>query len=243
MSAFVSGDYIYRGIPGKKYKFKFRGVMSEHVFEEFASASGMKVRRTYYGGNEITALHDSRGCRCVYETETGSLFTNDTAVLGASHISGGSMARLSALCEKYGVDTIISEIGEDGDEPASVREVVLAFIRRLEGYIVRAKELHWGAETKNRHEFIDELGDKICDFEDSIAEDLMGFLGVRIGIGEAAPDIPDCESIEEFVDGLRSETSAFYLAVKDDANCTGVVSEVESFIHELNKENYLNDLL
>lgn len=115
---------------------------------------------------------------------------------------------------------------------------VLDFISQLEGYKTRIKELHWDEDSLPGHELAGDIEDMICDFEDSVAEDLQGVFGKDIKVKELHPYKIDSNTLKEFIDSLKSSTMLFYKKLDGD-DYVGARSEVEGFIHDINVKKYL----
>lgn len=112
------------------------------------------------------------------------------------------------------------------------------YLNILEGYKTRIKNLHWAAFALNIHVKLDDLLDTVNDYQDSIAEDCMGIYGkmapnVIRGIG--------CPHIEplSMLEGLKGAVVEFYNGLETTAIMSGIKSETEVFIHDLNKYTYL----
>lgn len=119
-----------------------------------------------------------------------------------------------------------------------MKQFVLDFISQLEGYKTRIKELHWDEDTLSGHELAGDIEEMICDFEDSIAEDLQGVFGEDVKVKELRPYKIDSNTLGEFIDSLKSSTMLFYKKLEGD-DYIGARSEVEGFIHDINVKKYL----
>ena len=76
-------------------------------------------------------------------------------------------------------------------------QVYIDFLCRLEGWKTRCKNLHWAAPKKNIHVYLDEFLDVLSDYEDSLAEDIMGVLGSRLS--PTSINGTSCSSIRRFL--------------------------------------------
>lgn len=119
-----------------------------------------------------------------------------------------------------------------------MKDFVLDFISQLEGYKTRIKELHWDEDSLPGHELAGDIEKMICDFEDSVAEDLQGVFGEDIKVKTIHPYKVESNTLKEFVDSLKNSTMLFYKKLDGD-DYIGARSEVEGFIHNINVKKYL----
>lgn len=135
-------------------------------------------------------------------------------------------------------------------ETPSVRPVVeqtvstdpyIMFLCKIEGWKTKCKNLHWAAPNDTIHRRLDDLNEILSDYQDTLAEDYMGIYGkVRPDILNGIPS--DKLDAMSFVDEVISATLAFYESIETTSNCSGIKSETETFIHNLNKIKYLFSL-
>ena len=121
-------------------------------------------------------------------------------------------------------------------------QVYIDFLCRLDGWKTRCKNLHWAAPKKNIHVYLDEFLDVLSDFEDALAEDIMGILGSRLG--PTSVNGTQCLSSNalDLINDVNNATIIFYKKIQDNPNYAGIKSETETFIHNIKKYNYLFNL-
>lgn len=119
-----------------------------------------------------------------------------------------------------------------------MKEFVLDFISQLEGYKTKIKELHWEDKSLPGHELAGDIEKMICDFEDSIAEDLQGVFGEDIKVNTLHPYNVKSTTLKEFIDSLKNSVMQFHKKLDGD-DYIGARSEVEGFIHDINVKKYL----
>jgi hypothetical protein len=119
-----------------------------------------------------------------------------------------------------------------------MKDFVLDFISQLEGYKTKIKELHWEDKSLPGHELAGDIEKMICDFEDSVAEDLQGVFGEDIKVNTLHPYSVKSATLKEFVDSLKNSAMLFYKKLDGD-DYIGARSEVEGFIHNINVKKYL----
>lgn len=135
-------------------------------------------------------------------------------------------------------------------ETPSVRPVVeqtvstdpyIMFLCKLEGWKTKCKNLHWAAPNDSIHRRLDDLNEVLNDYQDALAEDYMGIYSkVRPDILNGIPS--DKLDAMSFIDEVISATLAFYESIETTSICSGIKSETETFIHNLNKIKYLFSL-
>jgi hypothetical protein len=159
---------------------------------------------------------------------------------------------LESLSEEYGVDLLASAIiaaknGEDEIEEVSHQvepspaEYVLEYVKRLEGYRIRIREMHWSAKTHSLHILADSLLEDLESYEDSIAEDFMGLVGYRIQVGAVVPKLPKATEIKALIDEVINDSLVLKSKIENLPAWTGMVNLIDDCVHMLNKSKYLAD--
>lgn len=128
------------------------------------------------------------------------------------------------------------------DKSSSVN-IYIDFICKLEGWKTKCKNLHWSAPRKNIHVYLDEFLEVLSNYQDSLAEEYMGIFG-QMGPSEIFGHPCECIDAQIFINMVSAKTLEFYKTIQDKANVElkGIVSECESFIHNINKYKYLFSL-
>lgn len=132
-------------------------------------------------------------------------------------------------------ETLFASMQEASTQRA---EIFIDFLNNLEGWKTKCKNLHWAAPKKNIHEYLDDFFDVLQNYQDDLAEDYMGILGkMRPNVIKAVP----CESLNafDFIAEVKRKTLYFYSTIPQDTVYKGIVSECETFIHKINKFDYL----
>lgn len=117
-------------------------------------------------------------------------------------------------------------------------DTILRFINTIEGWKTRCKNLHWAAPEKAIHVYLDDFLTVLSGYQDSLAEEYMGINGK---MQPTAVTGVTCNSTNamEFIKQVRLKTLDFYSTISSNSIYAGVRSECETFIHEINKYNYL----
>ena len=121
------------------------------------------------------------------------------------------------------------------------RHVFLSYLSTLNGFLCKAKNLHWAAKGKDIHEYLDDFHKILGDFQDSVAEGYMGILGKMEGDDVQYIDTGNLSPLE-FIDKVISETLSFYRRIPEGAEFSGLRGETETFIQNVQKYKYLFNL-
>ena len=121
-------------------------------------------------------------------------------------------------------------------------QLFINFINLLEGWKTKCKNLHWAAPKKNIHVYLDEFLGVLSDYEDSLAEDIMGVLGSRLSPTSINGTSCSSNNALDFISEVSTATIIFYKKISDNPNYVGIKSETETFIHNIKKYNYLFNL-
>lgn len=121
-------------------------------------------------------------------------------------------------------------------------QLFLDFINKLEGWKTKCKNLHWAAPKNNIHVRLDEFLEVLSDFQDTLAEGIMGVLGIHFGPNDVAGNPGDAESATQFIGQVKEESLSFYSSIPEDPQYCGLKSETETFIYNVNKYSYLFSL-
>lgn len=121
------------------------------------------------------------------------------------------------------------------------QNIFITFISKIEGWKTRCKNLHWDAPRKNIHVYLDEFLEILSDYQDSLAEEIMGISG-KIPPTAITGISPWSSDAWNFIKEVREDTLLFYSQVSQENLYAGVRSECETFIHNINKYIYLFNL-
>lgn len=124
------------------------------------------------------------------------------------------------------------------NEPVNPTELFITFLNKLEGWKTKCKNLHWSAPKKNIHEYLDDFLDILSNYQDELAEEIMGITDkFQPNILKGIPS--NALNAFDFIDEVKMGTLAFYDKIPQDSIYKGVTSECETFIHNINKYIYL----
>lgn len=126
-------------------------------------------------------------------------------------------------------------------------QLFVDYINVLEGVKTKIKNLHWSAkklpnsDKRGAHLYLDDFLDVVSDFQDTVAESSQGQYGVMDT--NAVSGVPfQCSSPKELMNYVEERTAAFYISIPEGPISSGVKSETETFIKNVEKYKYLFDL-
>lgn len=122
-----------------------------------------------------------------------------------------------------------------------MKENVLNFLNKCEGWKTAIKNSHWSSENLSEHKLFDEIADSLSDIEDVTAEIEQGLHG-KINKNELKPTSYTIEGSKKIISDILKDTEDFYSSIKEGEEYIGMRSEIEAFIGELNKYQYLMGL-
>jgi hypothetical protein len=116
------------------------------------------------------------------------------------------------------------------------------FLSYLEGVHSQLKMLHWSSKNHSEHVLTDDIDSSILEYEDRIAECVMGRLNTRFGIGDLKCLLPESKTLDGLINELQNDTITFKKDVEDDIMNSGLVNILDELISDINKWNYLKTL-
>lgn len=138
-------------------------------------------------------------------------------------------------------DTLFTSMSSVPPIGESNSQMFINFINQIEGWKTKCKNLHWAAPKRNIHEYLDNFLEVLQDYQDGLAEEMMGILG------KMQPSVIkgiSCEALNAcaFIDEVKRGTIEFYNKIPSETVYKGITSECETFIHNINKYSYLFSL-
>ena len=124
------------------------------------------------------------------------------------------------------------------ESTGSQSQFFIDFLNQLEGWKTKCKNLHWAAPKKNIHVYLDEFLDILSDYQDGLAEGYMGILGkIQPNVIKGVPS--DALNALDFISQVKTATISFYDNIQQKSIYSGISSECETFIQNINKYDYL----
>ena len=114
----------------------------------------------------------------------------------------------------------------------------LEFLNYLNGYHIRLKEIHWNTTCKAEHLLTDDIDGGVLEYEDKLAENLMGCGDFRFEIDELKTMLPSARTLSEILKEMQSDVNGFQDKL-DDKEHAGIINILEDFTEDINKWKYL----
>ena len=118
---------------------------------------------------------------------------------------------------------------------------IMIYINKLESYKTAIKNLHWSSKHMNEHKLLDDIADKISEYQDEIAEIAQGVYG-KIKLNELKPRKYTITNSKKMLSDLLEDTKKFYPSTSRSKDLIGLRSVVETFLADVNKFQYLMDM-
>lgn len=121
----------------------------------------------------------------------------------------------------------------------ALKEETKTFLSGLEGYHQLLKTLHWSATAMAEHKLLDDIDHSVLEYEDSIAEVVMGITDSRFQNGDLKTLLPSAKNLKDMIRELKTDITNYRNRVE---NNNGLVNILDDFLTDADKWNYLRTL-
>lgn len=123
-----------------------------------------------------------------------------------------------------------------------MKKFILDYICRLEGFKTACQNIHWSSRNMSQHKLFDDISESIRKHQDDISEVAQGIEGNRLSFNTLNGIAYKIETPAKFIDDMLKCTMDFYSKLEKLGNeYVGMKSDVEAYISELQKYQYLLD--
>lgn len=122
------------------------------------------------------------------------------------------------------------------------KEKGVNFLSNCEGYHQLLKGLHWQTDNKAEHLLSDEIDEAVLEFEDKMAENIMGVLDEKIHTGELKTMLPEATDIKGLLSEMEKDIFDFMDYLHDEKPIYGILNILDDFLESINKWKYLATL-
>ena len=112
----------------------------------------------------------------------------------------------------------------------------------LEGTHEILKELHWSTDNHSKHLLTDDIDHGVLEFEDELAEVVMGKLGEKFGKGDLKSMLPEAEELKGILDELEKDVNEFIDSIGGEHGYGGIYNVTDDFLSKIYKWKYLETL-
>lgn len=122
------------------------------------------------------------------------------------------------------------------------KENALKLLNSCEGYHSMLKTLHWSTDNHSRHLLTDDIDHGVLEFEDELAEVVMGKLGEKFGKGDLKTMLPEAEELKGILDELEKDVNEFIDSIGGEHGYGGIYNVTDDFLSKIYKWKYLETL-
>ena len=125
----------------------------------------------------------------------------------------------------------------------SLFEKTKRFLSVCDGAHEICKGLHWSAEHHAEHILTDDIDDAILDYQDKIAEVVMGLTGQKFQVGDLKALVGSSKDCKSFLNELESDLISYKKELGSDIRVDGLINVLDDFATDISKWKYLSTLL
>jgi hypothetical protein len=122
------------------------------------------------------------------------------------------------------------------------KDKALELLCSLEGYHQALKMMHWSTDNHSKHLLTDEIDGDVLEFEDELAEVVMGTLGEKFGKGDLKTMLPEAEELKGMLDELEGDVNKFIDSIGGEHGYGGIYNVTDDFLSKICKWKYLETL-
>ena len=122
------------------------------------------------------------------------------------------------------------------------KDKALELLCSLEGYHQALKMLHWSTDSHSKHLLTDEIDGDVLEFEDELAEVVMGTLGEKFGKGDLKTMLPEAEELKGMLNELEGDINKFIDSIGGEHGYGGIYNVTDDFLSKIYKWKYLETL-
>lgn len=122
------------------------------------------------------------------------------------------------------------------------KDKALELLCSLEGYHQALKMLHWSTDNHSKHLLTDEIDGDVLEFEDELAEVVMGTLGEKFGKGDLKTMLPEAEELKGMLNELEGDINKFIDSIGGEHGYGGIYNVTDDFLSKIYKWKYLETL-
>lgn len=117
-------------------------------------------------------------------------------------------------------------------------DTITELVNKIEGFQTRLKELHWNTGPISIHKLIDEFQDELGEFEDSVVENAVPFVGF-FEVGTLNPTLPEESNFSDVLEGIRGLVISYKREIGDSLMWSGSINIIDDFLSTINRFIYL----
>lgn len=137
-----------------------------------------------------------------------------------------------------GVENDVKKENDDIEKSEKTKKAdFLSYINFLQGMITRKDNLHWTEEDNSKHVYLDEVGDLMNDFKDTLAESGQALFGRFDANTVESEEIEESDPLK-FIKLLFERTTKFRKSLDGDEDYFGELSLIDDFLVKTKQSIY-----
>jgi hypothetical protein len=123
-----------------------------------------------------------------------------------------------------------------------LRKDTIEFLSMLDGYHEVCKGLHWSADRHSKHILTDDIDGAVLEYQDKIAEVVMGMIDDKFEVGELKALTSDAKDCKAMLEELESDTLNYKKEIGDEPKVAAIHNVIDDLLTDINKWKYLDTL-
>jgi DNA-binding ferritin-like protein len=127
---------------------------------------------------------------------------------------------------------------------SELRKNTIEFLSILDGYHQICKGLHWGAVKHAEHILTDEIDGSVLEYQDKIAEIVMGMIisdnGEKFKVGELKSLTSNAKDCMSMLKEMEDDVIEYKGQIGDEAKMQAIHNVLDDMLSDINKWKYLS---
>lgn len=124
----------------------------------------------------------------------------------------------------------------------SLKKECIEFLSVLEGYHQLLKTLHWNTTSHAKHVLSDDIDEDILEYEDRLAEIMMGHFNERFSVGSLKSFLPESRDLKSLLKELDTDLDKYSKTLSNDGAISSLTNTFDDFKESVAKWKYLETL-
>ena len=124
----------------------------------------------------------------------------------------------------------------------SLKKECIEFLSVLEGYHQLLKTLHWNTTSHAKHVLSDDIDEDILEYEDRLAEIMMGHFNEHFSVGSLKSFLPESRDLKSLLKELDTDLDKYSKTLSNDGAISSLTNTFDDFKESVAKWKYLETL-
>ena len=124
----------------------------------------------------------------------------------------------------------------------SLKKECIEFLSVLEGYHQLLKTLHWNTTSHSKHVLSDDIDEEILEYEDRLAEIMMGHFNERFSVASLKSLLPESRDLKSILKELDTDLEKYSKIITDNGTISSLTNIFDDFKESVAKWIYLETL-